>query len=42
MTSPEQDKWLKASEEGFEGLTEIGVWKDQKVKEPSSPDGHMY
>ena len=27
MTSPEKDKWLAASTEKFEGLTEMGVWK---------------
>ena len=27
MSSPEKDKWLVASTEEFEGLTEMGVWK---------------
>ena len=27
MTSPEKEKWLVASTEEFEGLTEMGVWK---------------
>ena len=27
VNSPEKDKWLKASEEEFEGLTETGIWK---------------
>ena len=27
MSSPEKDKWLAASTEEFEGLTEMGVWK---------------
>ena len=27
MTSPNKDKWLKASTEEFKGLTEMGVWK---------------
>ena len=27
MNSPDKDKWLKASTEEFEGLTEMGVWK---------------
>ena len=27
MSSPEVDKWRQASEEGFEGLTEMGIWK---------------
>ena len=27
MASPEKDKWLVASTEEFEGLTEMGVWK---------------
>ena len=27
MNSPEAEKWCKASEEEFEGLTNMGVWK---------------
>ena len=27
MSSPDKDKWLQASKEEFEGLTEMGVWK---------------
>ena len=27
MNSEESDKWLAASQEEFEGLTEMGVWK---------------
>ena len=27
MVSPDKDKWLKASEEEFKGLTEMGIWK---------------
>ena len=27
MSSPDKDKWLAASTEEFEGLTEMGVWK---------------
>ena len=27
MNSPDKEKWLKASEEEFEGLTKMGVWK---------------
>ena len=27
MSSPEKDKWLAASTEEFEGLTEMGIWK---------------
>ena len=27
MSSPENDKWLVASTEEFEGLTEMGIWK---------------
>ena len=27
MFSPENDKWLAASTEEFEGLTEMGIWK---------------
>ena len=27
MASPDQEKWLAASQEEFEGLTEMGVWK---------------
>lgn len=27
MTSPEKEKWLKASEAEFEGLTKMGIWK---------------
>ena len=27
MTSPDKDKWLVASREEFEGLTEMGIWK---------------
>ena len=26
-TSPDKDKWLKASQEEYEGLTEMGVWR---------------
>ena len=27
MISSEADKWRQASEEEFEGLTEMGIWK---------------
>ena len=27
LNSEERDKWLAASQEEFEGLTEMGVWK---------------
>ena len=27
MSSPEKNKWLVASTEEFEGLTEMGIWK---------------
>ena len=27
MSSPEKGKWLVASREEFEGLTEMGIWK---------------
>ena len=27
ITSPEKEKWLEASQEEYEGLTEMGVWK---------------
>ena len=27
MSSPDKDKWQKASAEEFEGLTEMGIWK---------------
>ena len=27
MNSPESDKWLKASQEEFNGLTKMGIWK---------------
>ena len=27
LNSPEKDKWLTASQEEFNGLTEMGVWK---------------
>ena len=27
MNSPDRDKWIKALQEKFEGLTEMGVWK---------------
>ena len=27
MNLPDKDKWLQASKEEFEGLTEMGVWK---------------
>ena len=27
MSSPEKDKWLVASTEGFKGLVEMGTWK---------------
>ena len=27
MISLEKDKWLKVSQEEFEGLTKMGVWK---------------
>ena len=27
MNSPDKDKWLQASKEEFEGLTDMDVWK---------------
>ena len=33
MNSPDKDKWLAASTEDFQGLTEMGVWK--QVDHPS-------
>ena len=27
MNSPEREKWCKASEEEFKGLTKMGIWK---------------
>ena len=27
MSSPDKDKWLKPSQEEFNGLTQMGVWK---------------
>ena len=27
MNSPDKDKWLQASKEKFEGLTDMDVWK---------------
>ena len=44
MSSPDHDKWLTVSQEEFEGLTEMGVWKSvtrPKIKKQSSADGHM-